>query len=290
MESDTEALFTRVGDGVVRATGYSRGPWSPDALHGGPVAALLAGEAEAALGPSTPVSRLTIDLERPVPLADLRVTSRIVRPGRKVQVAEVELHAIDGTRLARATALGVRRTEVLLPDGVLGPIGGVALDTDAAPSPVSWRPDDLHYFHLDAVEWGGQTWHGPVITAWMRLAVPVVLGREVSALQRAAAASDFMNGISSQLTFGEWVFINPDLTITLHRAAIGEWVGVRAVTRLDPLGVGTAEADLFDGEGRIGHAVQNLIVEPAGLRPTGTAAATACQRSESSTTASTAPP
>ncbi len=262
MESEVTALFTPVGADVVRATGYSRGPWSPDALHGGPVAALLAGEAEAALGPSTPVSRLTIDLERPVPLADLRITSRIVRPGRKVQVAEVEMHAADGTRLARATALGVRRTEMALPEGVLGPIDGVALDTEAAPSPVTWRPDDVHYFHLDAMEWGGQTWHGPVITSWMRLAVPVLPGREVSPLQRAAAASDFMNGISSQLTFGEWVFINPDLTIALHRAPAGEWIGMRAVTRLDPLGVGTAEADLFDREGRIGHAVQNLLVEP----------------------------
>lgn len=261
METDVPALFTEVADGVVRAQGYSRGPWSPDALHGGPVAALLAGEAEATLGPSTPVSRLTIDLERPVPLDDLRIGARIVRPGRKVQVAEIELHAPDGTRLARATALGVRRTEVPLPDGVLGPVDGVGAPSDAAAPPIAWRPDDLHYFHLDAVEWGAQSWDGPVITAWVRLAVPVLAGRPVSPLQRAAAASDFMNGISSQLPFGEWVFINPDLTVTVHRAAEGEWIGVRAVTRLDPLGVGSAEADLFDARGRIGHAVQNLLVE-----------------------------
>jgi hypothetical protein len=151
-----------------------------------------------------------------------------------------------------------------LPDGVLGPVGGIERVLASSTTPIDWRPDELQYFHLDAVEWGGQQWDDGVITAWMRLAVPVLPGREVSSLQRVAAAADFMNGISSRLTFGEWVFINPDLTITVHRAAVGEWIGVRAVTRLDPLGVGTAEADLFDTEGRIGHAVQNLLVEPAG--------------------------
>jgi len=263
MDQDAPALFTQIDDGVVRPQGRSRGPWSPDALHGGPVAALLAGEAQQALGPSTPVSRLTIDLERPVPLADLRISSKIVRPGRKVQVAEVEIHAADGTRLARATALGVRRAEAPLPDGVLGPVGGVDLGIGDAEPPIMYRPDDLDYYHLDAMDWGGERWDGDVITTWMRLSVPVLAGREVSPLERVAAAADFMNGISSRLPFGEWVFINPDLTIAVHRAAVGEWIGVRAVTRLDPLGVGTAEADLFDEQGRVGHALQNLLVEPA---------------------------
>jgi hypothetical protein len=92
--------------------------------------------------------------------------------------------------------------------------------------------------------------------------VPVVAGEPVTPIQRVAAAADFLNGLSSRLPFGEWVFINPDLTIAVHRVPVGEWIGVRAVTRLDPLGVGTAEADLFDERGRIGHALQNLLVEP----------------------------
>ena len=267
---DQRVLFTRVDDDVVRAQGYARGPWSPDALHGGPVAALLAGAAEVVLGPATPVSRLTIDLERPVPLADLRITSALVRPGRKVQVVEVAVHATDGTRLARATALGVRRLPVELPGDVLGPVGGSGLGLSvpdpSAESPISWHPDtDLRYFHTDAIEWGGlHRSEDGAVSVWTRLAVPVIGGESISPLQRAAATADFMNGVSSRLPFGEWVFINPDLTITLHRAAVGEWVGVRAVTRLDTLGVGTAEGDLYDVDGRIGHAVQALLVEPAG--------------------------
>lgn len=263
MSSDP-ALFVRVDANRVLAQGHSRGPWSPDALHGGPVAALVAGEAERLLGAGTPISRLTIDLERPVPLAELHVTAEVVRPGRKVQVAEVALHDAAGTRLVRATALGVRRTAVDLPPGTAGPQAPLDLPLGGTGAPIDFRPDAaLRYFHIDAMSWGGTDRgdHG-VVSVWARLAVPVVAGEAVSPMQRVAAAADFLNGLSSRLPFGEWVFINPDLTVTVHRAPRGEWIGVRAVTRLDAFGVGTAEADLFDADGRIGHAVQNLLVEP----------------------------
>lgn len=260
------ALFVRTGDGQVQAQGFSRGPWSPDALHGGPVAALVAGEAERVLGPGTPISRLTIDLERPVPMAELRLTSTVVRPGRKVQVVEVELHAGDGTRLVRATALGVRRSAVPLPPDTAGPQDPLPLPIGVSGMPIDFRPDaSLRYFHADAMAWGGTDRAADgVVSVWAKLAVPVVAGEAVTPIQRVAAAADFLNGLSSRLPFGEWVFINPDLTVAVHRAPVGEWIGVRAVTRLDELGVGTAEADLFDERGRIGHAVQNLLVEPLG--------------------------
>jgi hypothetical protein len=261
---DAPALFVRLGDGRIQAQGLARGPWSPDALHGGPVAALVAGEAERLLGPGTPISRLTIDLERPVPLEELHVTAAVVRPGRKVQVVEVTLHTADGSRLVRATALGVRRTAVPLPPGAAGPQAPLGLPITDSSMPIDFRPDTgLHYFHADAMAWGGTDRAGDgVVTVWARLAVPVVAGEPVAPMQRVAAAADFLNGLSTRLPFGEWLFINPDLTVTVHRVPVGEWIGVRAVTRLDELGVGTAEADLFDAQGRIGHAVQSLLVEP----------------------------
>lgn len=39
-------------------------------------------------------------------------------------------------------------------------------------------------------------------------------------------------------------------------------MGLDATTRIDEVGVGTAESDLFDERGRIGRAVQTLLVEP----------------------------
>lgn len=262
----TPALFTRIDDHRVNAEGFSRGPWSEHALHGGPVAALVAGEAERLLGPSMHPSRVTIDLERPVPLGELQLSSSVVRPGRKVQVVEVEVRDPAGTRLVRASALGIRRGEVKLPDGAAGP--AEILDRSGGPTagPIEFRPLPLEYFHNDSVEWSStDRSRPPEVSTWIRLTVPVIGGQPVSQLQRVAAAADFINGLSSPLAFGEWSFINPDLTISLLRLPVGEWIGLRALSRFDEQGVGLAEATLFDGQGRIGRATQHLIVEPLTL-------------------------
>ena len=37
-----ESLFVMVDDDVASPTEFARGPWDPSALHGGPVAALVA--------------------------------------------------------------------------------------------------------------------------------------------------------------------------------------------------------------------------------------------------------
>ena len=61
-------------------TDLARGPWDPGALHGGPVAALLARAAEPLLEPLQPV-RLTVELLRPVPM-DVFARHRSSRPRR----------------------------------------------------------------------------------------------------------------------------------------------------------------------------------------------------------------
>lgn len=265
-----DALFTSLGADQFTPTGYSRGPWSPDALHGGPVAALVARQAEKLLattfdGAYLP-TRFTLDLERPVPLAPLSVTATLVRPGRKVQVAEVTVSDEQGRRLACATVLAIRKHPLTLPDDLVVP------DDSVPPSASSLRLDgdgwkfptaDLAY-HQDATTHalarGSVTEPGPV-TDWIELVVPVVEGDEPSPLQRVVAAADFLNGVSWTLPGTEWMFINPDLTVTLHRLPAGTRIAVDAVTRIDPDGTGTAEADLYDAQGRLGRAVQTLLVE-----------------------------
>jgi hypothetical protein len=96
---------------------------------------------------------------------------------------------------------------------------------------------------------------------WFRLRQPIVAGEEVSPLQRAAVAADFGNGVSAALERGRYLFINPDLTIYLHRHPVGEWVGIDAVTHAEAHGVGVAESALHDEGGRIGRSIQSLLVD-----------------------------
>ena len=62
---------------------------------------------------------------------------------------------------------------------------------------------------------------------------------------RVAAAADFGNGISGAVTWDEHLFINPDLTIYLHRLPAGDWIGLDARTWPTHEGVGIADTALL---------------------------------------------
>lgn len=241
-------------------TGLSRGPWSPHALHGGPPAALIARAIERHEPSNLFVARLTVELTRPVPLEPLTLSVRTTRPGKKVQLLEASLRT-EAHEVARATALKIRQTDVPLPAdvphdtaSVLPPEQGAAVEGFG------------HYhegFHSHATE--HRFVKGAFLTLggatdWIRLKYPVLEGEDPSPLCRVMAAADFGNGISAVLG-PSYTFLNPDLTVYLHRYPRGEWVCLDARTRVEPNGVGMAESRLFDRDGPIGRAVQSLIVE-----------------------------
>src|SRR4051794_12292011 len=116
-----DALFVRDGDDLI-PTELTRSPWSPHSLHGGPVAAVLADALEA-MPTSAPMfpARFTLELLRPVGLEPMRIDTRVVRPGRKVQVLEALLSKDPAqdpsptTTVARATLQQVASAAVELP-------------------------------------------------------------------------------------------------------------------------------------------------------------------------------
>ena len=120
-----------------------------------------------------------------------------------------------------------------------------------------FAPDAMEIRFLDGTFGGGPS------TAWFRLRAPILSGEEPSPLQRLAAAGDFGNGISAVLSWNEYLFINPDLTLYVEREPVGEWIGLESVTRISAGGgIGLAESVLFDERGRVGRATQALLVAP----------------------------
>ena len=71
-------------------------------------------------------------------------------------------------------------------------------------------------------------------------------------------AADSGNGVSAALDWREHLFINTDLSVHLLRPPEGEWVCLEARTLLGSLGM--ADTALWDERGRIGRAVQTLLV------------------------------
>jgi hypothetical protein len=259
------ALFDVVDDGLFLPSELARGPWSPDALHGGPTAALLARAVESleAAGPMH-VARLTVELLRPVPVAPLRVTCEVQRPGRKVQLAGASVWA-GQMEVARAVALRIRAAAVSIPDLPSSAAG------DAPPARIEGRTrprfeGEWVAFHNTGVEMrftGGYLDEPGGSVVWMRLNQPVVAGEEPSPTQRVAAVADFGNGVSSVVDWRRYLFINPDLTIYFVRPAVGEWIclDARTIISSGEVGMGMAESGLYDEAGRIGRSLQSLLVD-----------------------------
>ncbi len=245
-------------DGALFATGLARGPWDPAAQHGGAPAAVLMRAFEACEpAPELAIARVTYELLRPVPLGELQLEVRLVRPGRRVQLLEGSIRTPEGVEVVRARALRVARADV---------DAGAPVELPRPPEggqPSTFERGELPRFPTDAMEIrfvAGQFYEPGPATAWFRLRVPVVAGEQPSGLQRLAAAADFPNGIGSELSWTEFVFINPDLTLYVEREPIGEWICLDARMTVVRDGVGLSEAVLYDSRGRVGRSLQSLYV------------------------------
>jgi hypothetical protein len=256
-----DAFYLTDGDRFI-PTELTRGPWSAEAQHAGPPAALIARAIESVEPEGLSLARMTVDVLRPIPLSPLRVEARAVRSGRSTQLCEATL-TDDAGEIARATAWRIRgepREELDLdPSPPPGP-------KESGPAPFfepGWSPS-----YFDAMEWrlarGALDAPGPA-AVWMRLRCGLVEGEEPSPAARVLAAADSGNGISWALPLGESLFINTELTVHFARMPEGEWVCLDARTRVGAQGVGLAESVLWDERGMIGRGAQSLLV--AARRP-----------------------
>ena len=254
---------------VVESTPLAQAGWYQDGQHGGVVASLLGRTIESVptLEPMD-VARLTVELFRVVPIVPLRITSRVVREGKRIQMVEASILDPEGTELARAVGLRLRRADLNLPESATTPPIDVPLPGELdSPDMRRWGigGSDRVLYHRQAVEVreidAGFAGLGPG-AMWMRVDRPLVAGEPVSPLTRAVVTGDFVNGLSRIVDPSEFVFMNADLTIHLHRMPASEWVGVEAVSRLDRVGRGVASGRLFDQTGEIGRSTQTLFVAP----------------------------
>lgn len=254
------ALFISDGGRFVPSE-HARGPWDRAAMHGGPPAALMGGVMEA-LPSETPMAivRVTMEIFRPVPLRPIAVSARIERDGRRVQFLSASLTDGD-VEVCRATAWRMRIADL---DIDAQPVQALPFAGPEDSTPHVPESDDPA-FHRTGVEMryarGSFIETGPA-AVWMRLTMPVIDGAEPTPLQRALAAADFGNGVASALPWGEFLFINTDLSVSLPCTAEGEWIGLDASTSLNAKeSRGVAYSRLYDEHRAIGHVMQSLYVQ-----------------------------
>ncbi len=249
-----------------RPTDHARGPWDPDACHGGPPTGLLVRALEQAL-PELRLARISVDLGRPVPMAGFTIVTEVTRAGRATANTAARLLDADGK--VRATATGMHLAVAPTP------IFEARIDNSGIVTPrlADSSPGE---FPVGRVTHGEPGFRGAVeirypegedntpgaTAVWMRT-VALLPDEEMSPFQRISPLADCGNAFGRNAEPTEVQFVNTDLLIALHRDPVGEWLGSRATSAWQPTGSGLAEALLFDDEGPVGRALQTLLLRPA---------------------------
>ena len=246
--------------------GYATsGPWSPDLMHAGPPSALIARQVELAsqrpdfgLPVGGFLSRISIDIHRPVPVGSVQVDVTVLRGGARVGLAEVQLTTPSHASPAMTARVWVirRTTDVGVPQSVPHP----------PPPQVEEEvrfPGDFRSGYLEAMKWfwseGRFGAPGPV-SVWSESRIPLIAGEDMSGVQRVMLLADSGNGISARVSPGELIFVNTDLTVHLHRNPVGPRVWMRSQSYLEAEGVGLVDSALGDETGSVGTAAQSLFV------------------------------
>jgi hypothetical protein len=219
-------------------------------------------ETAAAAHGLTHMARLTANLLRPVPIAEVQVQVEQDYVGKNAGHFSAQLLA-QGKVVARFTALFQRESEVTLPPGLPGhplPMPPLPPESAAVQRFPFARDDTLGYSDLVETRMArGKMFQGPS-AVWFRLSYPLIAAEATSPYQRVSVAADSGNGISAVLDIQHYAFVNADLTINLLRRPVGEWICLDARTSLSTHGGGLAESALYDTQGLIGRATQTLSV------------------------------
>jgi len=247
----------------------ARGPWRPDAAHGGAPAALLtrAIEAHGAQAGMRLAAFQSIFLG-PVMLGEVELSTKVLKPGRRQMVIGAQITA-GGRTLIEARGVLLRVGEVELPAAAAEAEPGMPpLEAGRASDGGRWGSGEGLAFQRTSNSIrlinGGPEEERKDGAAWFRLESPIVPGERPSPAQRAVAAADFGNGLAHPISFEQFVFVNCDLNVWLLREPVGEWIGVSAVTEVAANGSGVTRTGLHDREGRFGTAGQSLYVDRTG--------------------------
>ena len=264
-----ESFYLPAGEDTWLATQHTIGPWDARAQHAGPPSALLGRSIQrCAPRDDMMVTRFTCEILGAVPVGEIQVRARLARPGRSVELLEAVASA-GGREVARATAWRVKRADApgVAPRGEPPPpLPG------QPPAGADWPAISRGWVdgYLSAIDWrpvrGHFTEPGPA-TVWARLRYPLVPDEEPGPLERVLAIADSSSGVSGELDLREWHFINPELTVHLHREAAGEWICLDAQTTISAGGAGLGTSVLSDLDGPVGVCAQSLLIAPRNRRP-----------------------
>ncbi|MGH1373066.1 MAG: thioesterase family protein [Cellvibrionaceae bacterium] len=260
IQSPAPAFFRLDGDNGYIGHDPARGPWAADACHAGPVTGAIARSFEH-LVTDKQLTKLSVEILRPVPLSGFYVEATIRKQGRMVTTASAKIVDKSGKLIASANSLHIQvqslramtSVDEVMPAFELAEPGDFPIKSTAHGLPSFSSGIEVRYPP------GEDDRPGPTLL-WMRT-LPLIENEIPSPFQSLCPLADCGNGLSRNEELSDLSFMNPDITIVMHRAPKGEWLGSKSQSHWQSTGIGLAQATLFDQQGAIGSAMQTLLLQ-----------------------------
>ena len=259
-----ESYYRALGEDSFESTLHTQGAWNDHEQHMAPVSGLLAHALErCSPRPDMRLARISYDILGIIPRGTFDIRTKVIRPGRTIELLEAELIA-GGRTAVRATAwrlaLGSTAEVAAVEDSSMpGPEGlsGVSGMTE-------WPGDFIGSLDFRGVD-GLRPGRGQV---WIRTPYEMVDGEPTSDLVRLVGLVDVANGIATRVPPGgdSYMFPNVDLQLHLHRDPVGEWLGLDTQVTFGTDGIGLTSSVLHDTNGPFGRSEQILTVRRLGAQ------------------------
>lgn len=257
----TEALYTERQESevnpIIIPSDKTVSPWNVENQNGVCVAGLLVQKlCDIPTKSDMVMTRVTVDLFRPIPRIPLYCRQEILHDGRQLQMARTVLE-LEGKEFASATAQRIRKTD-----------GADEFPPPHLPFP---KPDSLPPNPAKPEEFGirrhveqrfviGRMRNKERAVSWIKMNVDIIENQDTHPLARLIGFCDFGSGMSAPYRWSKWNFPNTDLSMHLVREPIGEWMLVDAETECGQDGVAIVHMTLADEFGIVGRGHQTLIV------------------------------
>lgn len=260
-----------LGDGYeyFQPTEATLSVWAPTMQHGGPPAGLTVRALErCSPDPAQHLTRVTTEILGPVGLGINRVRAQVIRPGRQISLVSSDLEVCQpdgsfrvaarttGWRIRTTDSSAVERTPAPLTPGPgeLSPTLGISVDPEVG---IPWGALGFIGTCETAIVPGRL---GETMALWLRPALPLVGGEEITDLESIFTVLDIANGVGTTLNPAEWTWMNTDTTVHLTRIPRGPWLGVDSDMLRGADGFGATFADLYDATGFIGRSAQTVLL------------------------------